>query len=472
MTPRLTTIHPPTGHPSEFQNTGDDITITNPRTGEIVGSVPISDHDSVSDAVESALYAFRGWSHESPAERGQALHVVAEALRRNADELAELNARETGKPIADALGGVDAAVGTCVQYAELGPLHAGRALRGGSGAIDYTVAEPRGVVAVVTPWNDPVAVAVGLIAAAVVTGNTVVHKPSERCPHLGLRLGEIIGDALPPGVVTTVIGDAGTGAQLVSLPGVAMIAHVGSTAAGERIARAAALTGAHVIRENGGNDALIVDDDVDPAWAASQAALGAFANSGQICTSVERIYVHENIAEPFLAALTREAEQRTADAQFGPLVDDRMRAEVHEQVAEAVSLGATALVGGEIPEGPGSFYPATVLSGCRPSMPIMTSETFGPIAPVQLVRDFDEALTLAISDEYGLAATVLTKSMSHAQTAIERLPVGTVKINAVFGGAPGGSAEPRGASGSGFGYGPGLLDEMTLTKVVHIAVAP
>jgi len=460
------------GHPSEFPDAGDDITITNPRTGEVVGRVPISDHETIGDAVESAVYAFRAWSRVSPADRGQALHGVADALRQSADELAELNAIETGKPPADALGGVNAAIATCVQYAELGPLHAGRALRGGRGAIDYTAAEPRGVVAVVTPWNDPVAVAVGLIAAAVVTGNTVVHKPSERCPHLGVRLGEIIGDALPPGVVTTVIGDAGTGAQLVSLPGIAMIAHVGSTAAGERIARAAALTGAHVIRENGGNDALIVDGDVDPVWAATQAALGAFANTGQICTSVERIYVHEAIAEPFLAALTREAEQRTADAQFGPLVDDRMRLVVHEQVTEAVALGATALIGGEIPDGPGSFYPATVLSGCRPSMPIMTSETFGPVAPVQLVRDFDEALQLAVSDEYGLAATVLTKSMSHAQTAIERLPVGTVKINAVFGGAPGGSAEPRGASGSGFGYGPGLLDEMTLTKVVHIAVAP
>jgi acyl-CoA reductase-like NAD-dependent aldehyde dehydrogenase len=467
MTPRSTT-----SPFMDLQDAGDEITITDPRTGELVGRVAISDHDAIGDAVEAATDAFRTWSRTSPAERGQALHAVADALLQNAEELAELNTRETGKPAADALGGVHAGIATCVQYAELGPLHTGRALRGGEGAIDYTVAEPRGVVAVVTPWNDPVAVSVGLIAAAIVTGNTVVHKPSERCPHLGVRLGEIIADALPPGVVTSVVGDAGTGAQLVSVPGISMIAHVGSSAAGERIARAAALIGAHVIRENGGNDPLIVDADVDPEWAAGQAALGAFANSGQICTSVERIYVHEDVAEPFLAALTREAERRTVDAQFGPLVDEQMRLAVHEQVADAIALGATVLTGGRIPDGPGSFYPATVLTGCRPSMPIMTSETFGPVAPVQVVRDFDEALHLAVSDEYGLAATVLTRSMRNAHTAIDRLPVGTVKINAVFGGAPGGSAEPRGASGSGFGYGPGLLDEMTLTKVVHIAVAP
>jgi acyl-CoA reductase-like NAD-dependent aldehyde dehydrogenase len=456
----------------EIQNTGDEITITNPRTGELVGRVRISDHESVSDAVATAREAFRTWSRVSPAERGQALHDVADALRRHADELAELNAAETGKAVGDALGGVNAGIATLVQYAELGPLHTGRALRGGDAAIDYTVAEPRGVIAVVTPWNDPVAVSAGLIAAAVVTGNTVVYKPSERCPHLGVRLGEIIGAALPPGVVATVVGDAGTGAQLVSLQGISMIAHVGSTATGERIARAAALTGAYVIRENGGNDALIVDGDVDPVWAAGQAALGAFANTGQICTSVERIYVHERIAEPFLEALTAEADIRTADALFGPLVDEELRQIVHEQVADAIGLGATVRTGGAIPEGPGTFYPATVLEGCRSSMPIMTTETFGPVAPVQVVRDFDEALHLAVSDEYGLAATVLTKSMENARTAIGRLPVGTVKVNAVFGGAPGGSAEPRGASGSGFGYGPGLLDEMTLTKVVHIAVAP
>ena len=145
---------------------------------------------------------------------------------------------------------------------------------------------------------------------------------------------------------------------------------------------------------------------------------------------------------------------------------------MHAQVLEALESGAIALTGAALPEGAGSFYPATVLSGCRPTMTIMREETFGPVAPVQVVDSFDEALRLAADDRYGLAATVLTRSLEHAADAARRLPVGTVKVNAVFGGAPGGSAEPRGASGSGFGYGPGLLDEMTLTKVVHIGVAP
>lgn len=449
-----------------------DIVITDPRTGDPVGTVSPADQRQVAAAVERAKAAAPGWARTAPAQRGTLLHRIAAVLRDHETELARLNERETGKPLDQALGGIAAGVATFVQYAELGPLHTGRALRGPATAADYTVAEPRGVVAVITPWNDPVAVAAGLIGAAVVTGNTVVFKPSERCPHLGRRLGELIAQALPQDVVATVDGDADTGATLVAHPDVAMVAHVGSTAAGERIARAAALTGAHVVRENGGNDALLVDAGVDPEWAAGQAALGAFANTGQICTSVERIFVHQDLADAFLVALVREAEARTGSPSFGPLVDEALRDLVHEQVREALDDGAEALIGGVVPDGPGSWYPATVLVGCRPSMTIMREETFGPIAPVQIVRDFDEALELAAHDRYGLAATVLSKDLDHIQRAVAALEVGTVKVNAVFGGAPGGSAEPRRASGSGFGYGPGLLDEMTLTKVVHIEAAP
>ncbi|MBF4567851.1 aldehyde dehydrogenase [Plantibacter sp. VKM Ac-2880] len=450
----------------------DALSITDPRTGESVGSVRIATAHEVADAVVVAGASFPAWTAQSPAERGAALHAVADALVAREEELAELNHRETGKPLADALGGVRAAIATARQVAELGPLHAGRALRGPSTAVDFTVAEPRGVVAVITPWNDPVAVAVGLIAAAVVTGNTVVHKPSERCPHVGELLGSVLADALPPGVVVTISGDGRTGAALTSSVGVAMIAHVGSSATGARIARAAVLTGAHVIRENGGNDAILIDADVDPAWAAAQTALGAFANAGQICTSVERVFVHADIAERFLAALVAEAERWTADTASGPLVDRELRGIVHGHVVDAVEDGARLLTGGTVPEGPGAFYPATVLADCRPGMRVMREETFGPVAPVMVVGSFDEAVRLAGADPYGLAATVLTGSMDHAHRAVADLPVGTVKVNAVFGGAPGGSAEPRGESGSGFGYGPGLLDEMTLTKVVHLEAAP
>ncbi|RNE66525.1 aldehyde dehydrogenase family protein [Cryobacterium tepidiphilum] len=468
----MTTMTRPHTEHAENDEAARMLCITDPRDGTPVGEVAVSADAEVAAALEQAARAFTEWRRVSPAQRGLALRAAGRRLAAHAEELAALTERETGKPYQQALGGVNAGADTLLQYAELAPVHRGKSLRGAGTAMDYTVDQPRGVVVVLTPWNDPVAVAAGLIGAAVVTGNTVVHKPSERCPHLGARLGEILAPAFPDGVLSTVQGDGAVGAALVTGRGVAAVAHVGSSDAGRNIARAAAGTGVHVIRENGGNDVLIVDADVDPAWAASQAALGAFLNSGQICTSVERVVVLRDIADAFIGHLVEEANALNASGALGPMVDERMRRAVHAQVRQAVEAGARALVGGAIPDGAGSHYPATVLVDCDPAMEVLRSETFGPVAPVVVVDSFDESVRLAADDRYGLAATVLTASIAHAARAADELPVGTVKVNAVFGGAPGGAAEPRGDSGSGFGYGPELLDEMTFTKVVHIEPAP
>jgi succinate-semialdehyde dehydrogenase/glutarate-semialdehyde dehydrogenase len=446
-----------------------ELTVLDPRTDEVVGRVPIASPERCDEAVAAARRAAPGWARAPVAERGAALHAAAAAVRAAADELAALNAHETGKPAEDARGGVDAGVGTLVQYAELGPVHRGRSLHGSWDATDLMVPEPRGVVAVLTPWNDPIAVAAGLIGAALVTGNAVVHKPSERSPQTGRRFAELVAAALPPGVLEIVDGDGAVGARLAEAP-VDVVAHVGSSATGRAIAEACARTGARALLENGGNDPLIVDADVDPRWAAGQAALGAFANAGQICVSVERIYVHACVADAFLEAFTEETARWTD--RIGPLVDRAHRRHVHGHVEEALGAGARALTGGAIPEGPGAFYPPTLLIGCVPDMAVMSDETFGPVAPVRVVPDFAGALREARADRYGLAATVLTSDMEHAQRAWRELPVGTVKVNDVFGGAPGGASQPRGASGSGFGFGPELLDEMTAVKVVHLAPAP
>ncbi len=443
--------------------------ITDPSNGEAVGTVEVASDAEAAEAVARALAAFPAWAATPPAERGLRLRAAAQALAARADEVAEMNTRETGKSAADAAGGVEAAVNTLLQYAELGPVHRGRRLNGAWDAVDVATPQPRGVVLALTPWNDPVAVAAGLLGAAIVSGDTVVHKPSERCPHTGALLDEILAGALPEGVLVHVTGDGATGAALAASPDLAVIAHVGSTATGRTLALVGAQNDVHVIRENGGNDPLVVDAGVDPVWAAGQAALGAFANAGQICTSVERIYVHREIAQPFLTALVAEADAWTRKSGQ-PLVDDRMRASVAAQVDAAVAAGADLLTGGAVPEGPGSHYPCTVLSQVPEGAEVLTEETFGPVAPVVIVDDFEEGLRLAAADRYGLAATVLTPDMTHAHRAAALLPVGTVKVNAVFGGAPGGSAQPRGASGAGFGYGPELLDEMTTTTVVHFGL--
>jgi succinate-semialdehyde dehydrogenase / glutarate-semialdehyde dehydrogenase len=442
-----------------------ELTVLDPRNGETVARVPIADNAACDLTVERARAACAAWARTPAAERAAVVAAAAADIRNAADELAELNERETGKRREDARGGVDAGVGTLMQYAELGPLHRGHSLQGGWDATDLMIPEPRGVVAVLTPWNDPIAVAAGLLGAALVTGNTVVHKPSERCPRTGRRFAELLGAHLPDGVLEIVDGDATVGARLAASEHIDVVAHVGSSATGREIAQECARRGAKALLENGGNDALIVDSGFEPRWAAAQAALGAFANAGQICVSVERIFVVESVADAFVDALVSEARD-WAD-RIGPLVDERQREQVERHVDDAVRGGAHVLIGGEPLPGPGSFYPPTVLTNCSRDMLVFREETFGPIAPVRIVADFETAVTEAADDSYGLAATVLTPDMAHAQEAWRTLPVGTVKINAVFGGAPGGASEPRRASGSGYGFGPELLDEMTAMKVVH-----
>ncbi|HEV2798684.1 MAG TPA: aldehyde dehydrogenase family protein, partial [Nocardioides sp.] len=258
------------------------ITVHDPADGSLVGELDQAGASEVESAVHAAAKAARDWARTAPAERGAAVHAVADRITRAADDLAAWTTREMGKPLADARGGVEAAIATLRQYAELGPLHRGRALQGGWDATDLMVPGPRGVVAAITPWNDPVAVPCGIIGAALVTGNTVVLKPSERTPHTGLELARLLQEVLPPGVVEVVIGDGQVGAALAGSPHVDVVVHVGSTRAGRAIALSAARTGAKVVRENGGNDPMVVDDGIDVEWAAEQAALGAFANAGQI----------------------------------------------------------------------------------------------------------------------------------------------------------------------------------------------
>ncbi len=458
---------------SEELNTRNDtvssITIQNPTTGELVGEISCDTPSSVRVKVASAADAQRSWEATAVTERARLLTLIADELEAAAGELAELNHRETGKTVADSQGGIEAGIGTLRQYAELGPVHRGHSLRGDRLAADFTRSRARGVVAAITPWNDPVAIAAGLIGAALVMGNTVIHKPSERCPHLGRRLGEICSAVLPEGVLATAIGDADIGRLLTEDERIDMYAHVGSTAAGRDIHSRAAAHGAHVIRENGGNDALIVDSGVDVEWAAGQAALGSFANAGQICTSVERIFVHRDVVADFTATLVAEADELNSSPSPQPLVDRRHRDSVQFLLTASWEMGAKVLTGGSIPDTPGAHYPATVVDQCRPDMPLMTDEVFGPIAPICVVEDFAEGLELAAADRYGLAATVLSPDLGHVLSTVDALRVGTVKVNAVFGGAPGGSAEPRGESGSGFGFGPELLDEFATTSVVHIS---
>jgi succinate-semialdehyde dehydrogenase / glutarate-semialdehyde dehydrogenase len=424
------------------------------------------------DAVARARAAQPGWRATAPADRAGHLREAATAVREAADDLGELLCLTTGRLLGEARESARVAADLLDEAAVTG-LVGGRALAGGPGALDVVRHEPRGVVAVITPWNDPYPAAAGLIAAALVTGNTVVHKPSERSAAPGARLTELVADSLPAGVLELVEGGADVGAALAEHPGVDLVAHIGSSAAGASVRVACAARGAASVTENGGKDALLVDAGVDPAWAAEQIAVGAFTNAGQLCTSVERVYLHAEVADAVLDALVRRAEllvvgdPRDPATTMAALVDERALATVDDHVQDAVRRGARLLTGGARLTASPTAYAPTVLVGCTDDMRVMTEETFGPVAAVAVVESWQEALRRACGGRFGLAATVLTDDARHALQAIEDLEVGTVKVNAVFGGAPGGSADPRRDSGRGAGYGPDLLREMVVLKAVH-----
>jgi acyl-CoA reductase-like NAD-dependent aldehyde dehydrogenase len=452
-----------------------ELLVIDPSSGEEVGQLPCSDADRL---VETARAAHPAWARTPAGDRAGALKAGARCLRAAVADLALLQSREGGKPLGDSTGGVEAGIGAVEQYAEMGPLHRGRALQGAWDASDAMIRVPRGVAALCLPWNDPVAIACAQIAANLVVGNTVICKPSEKTPLATAEVISLLNEELPEGVLQFAAGAGELGAALAGHPGVDVVVHVGSVGTGRSVASACAARGAKAVLELGGKDPMIVDAGVDPAWAAEQAVMGCFANAGQICTSVERIYVHAAVAEAFVDELVSRAKalrvgpatEPTTD--MGPMIDAGQRAVVDRHVREAVEGGAELRCGGSPLEGAGSFYPPTVLTGVRPGMAVVEEETFGPVAAVQVVQSFDQALALAQGTPYGLAAVVLTPDIGHAQRAVRELSVGTVKVNAAFGGAPGGAATPHGASGDGFGYGPELLDELTRVRVVHVEPAP
>lgn len=452
------------------------IAVTNPATGEVIGEVPAGGAAEARAAVAAARRAFDGWRRTSATQRAQLLKAAARRLRERAEEIARVQTLENGRPLRESRDGVEAAIGAVEQYAELGALHRGHTLAGDWGASDMAVREPHGVVALLVPWNDPISIAGGQIAAALVTGNTVVFKPSERTPLSAIEFTAAF--ELPEGVLNLLHGDGRAGQPLVADSGVDLVMHTGSVLTGREIARVCAERGARYLLELGGKDPLIVDGDVDPEWTAEQAAGGAFANAGQICTSVERIYAHRDVAEEFVEALAGRAEALRVGpgldetSQMGPLIDERQLALVERHVQEALAAGASARTGAKRLDGNGCFYAPTVLVETTPAMAVMREETFGPVAAVQVVDSFDEAIAAAIATEYGLAATVLTASQANAQRAWREIDAGTVKVNSAWGGVPGAAPHPRRSSGAGgTGYGPELLDEMTRVKVVHVEPA-
>ena len=414
------------------------LVVVEPATGQPIDSVPTASPEQVDRAVAAARRAQKLWWSASQQERSDAMHAIAAEIRRRTDDIADIVTRETGRPYTRTLLYVDMIANLFRQYGELARVHGGRvAPSNDPGQLSLVIRVPYGVVATLVPWNYPLLLLAFKVAPALATGNTVVIKPASETALTTLVLGEVFRATTPPGVVNVVVGSGSTvGEQLVSHPDTDMVAFTGSTEVGIRIGEVCARRTKPAHLELGGKDPAIVFGDVDPVVAAKAVVWASFLNAGQVCTSTERVYVHDSIYDRFVEAVIditsglRVGDPFDPTTQIGPMRNESGRTKVLEQLREAEEQGAKVLVGGDIPEGSSGFFlQPTVVVDVTHDMSLMQDETFGPVMPIMRFREADEALALAADTPYGLGASIYTHDAALVGRAYEELRVGTVWVN-------------------------------------------
>lgn len=452
---------------------GSMLSVVNPATEETIAEFPQGSDADVDQAVAAARRAQPEWTALTVEDRVAQIGRWADRIEEHTDELAEIECREMGKPVDIGRGFIAAGVAGLKASAQEALSYAFEtSTEDSDGGRTQILRRPVGVAAVVTPWNFPVTMVLAALGPLLASGNAVVVKPSERSPLSTVKLFELLD--LPDGVLNLVLGDVHAGQPLVAHNDIDLVHFTGSVSAGRKVGAASGQALHRSVLELGGKDPVIVDDDVDIRATAEAVAFGSFVNTGQICTSMERIYVHEAIAEEFVVELVKATESYAfgdglkPGVMMGPLVDDRQRTVVHSQVADAVAQGATVRLGGVIPDGPGYFYPATVITGVEDSMPLMTDETFGPIAPIAVVSSFAEGVERASRSAFGLAVTAYSQNAEHLELA-KRIPAGVIWINQWQGGGGVRTYEPARASGMGATGTTASYDAATRPSTVHIA---
>ena len=413
--------------------------VHDPATGETIASVAAGTVDDSLAAVDAAHQALASWGATAPRQRAEILRRAFELMTERSAEIAELIVRENGKSFADAAGETAYAAEFFRWYAEeavrsLGTLSTAP---GGDKKI-LVLHQPVGVAVLVTPWNFPAAMATRKIAPALAAGCTVILKPASETPLTALLVAQILEDAgVPPGVVNVVPSEhAG---EVVSAmlhdPRVRKVSFTGSTEVGRILLREAADNVVNASMELGGNAPFLVFDDADLDAAVDGAMVAKMRNGGEACTAANRFYVQRGIADAFTARLVERMEALKVagglepGAELGPLVSAKALNEVASLVDEAISAGAIARTGGTPLDGAGHFYPATVLTGVAPGSAILRQEIFGPVAPIVVFDDEDEAIRLANDTEYGLVAYVYTTDLAAGLRVTERLEAGMVGLN-------------------------------------------
>jgi benzaldehyde dehydrogenase (NAD) len=448
---------------------GGELKSVEPATGDVLARVGLANAADIAAAAAAARRAQPDWAAQPGPQRAAIIRRAARVLEDNRAEFERWLVREGGAIPGKAAFEVELVLGELWEAAALPTQPVGQLLptsEAGRQSIARRV--PLGVVGVISPWNFPQILSVRAVAPALALGNAVVLKPDVQTAVSGgvliARLFELAG--LPEGVLHVLPGDAEPGAALAENADVAMISFTGSTAVGRLVGEAAGRTLKRVSLELGGNNALIILDDADLDVASSAGAWGAFLHQGQVCMTAGRHIVVESVADAYLDRLAKRADDLpvgdpfTGQVALGPLINERQLANVDRIVSETVSAGATLRAGGSHD---GLFYRPTVLGGVTPSMAAFREEIFGPVAPVIVVKDTDEAVRVANDTEYGLVAAVQTGSLERGLAVADQLRTGIVHVNdqtlnndafAPFGGT--------GASGNGSRFGSqSSLDEFT-----------
>ncbi|MGX9221953.1 aldehyde dehydrogenase family protein (plasmid) [Massilia varians] len=449
--------------------------VLNPADESVVAQCPQGSVALADLAVASAQAALPGWSAVPEAERAAKLHAIADLVSANSAALSRLLTLEQGKP-QDGPGAnmeVQAAQGWLRATAAMSlPV---QVIQDDAQAYIAVERRPVGVVASITPWNWPLMIAVWHLAPAILAGCTAVIKPSPFTPLSTLRLVELMNAVLPPGVVNVVTGDAEVGNHLSAHPGVAKIVFTGSTDTGKRVMVAAAGTLKRLTLELGGNDAGIVLPGTNVAPLLEKLFWGCFINAGQTCAALKRLYVHENQYEEVVAKFAEFAASipvgngMEAGNLIGPLTNRMQQDKVAGYVDEARALGARVVIGGHRPEGPGYFYPLTVVADVTDDMGLVREEQFGPVIPIIKYSTLDEAIARANALEAGLAGSIWGDDPREAARHAARLQCGTVWVNQH------GQVDPRvpfgGVKQSGIGveFGVDGLREYTTAQAINIA---
>ncbi|MDP9664609.1 UNVERIFIED_ORG: lactaldehyde dehydrogenase/glycolaldehyde dehydrogenase [Pseudomonas cremoricolorata] len=453
--------------------------VHNPANGQLLGRVPESSQAQVDQAVSAARRAQRAWAARPAQERAGYLRAIANRIRANADQLARTITLEGGK--VPALAQVE--VGFTADYldymAEWARRLEGEVLTSDRQAEHvFLMRKPVGVVAGILPWNFPFFLIARKMAPALITGNTIVVKPSEETPINCYAFARLVAETgLPPGVFNVVGGTgAAVGHGLSSHPGVDMVSFTGSVATGARIMAAAAPNITKLNLELGGKAPAIVLADADLDLAVNAIVASRVINTGQVCNCAERVYVARQVADRFIdqvtqaMAATRYGDPSTQqDLHMGPLINRAGLDKVAQMVRTAQTQGAQVVTGGQVADlGSGFHYQPTVLAGCTADMEIMRKEIFGPVLPIQVVEDLDEAIALANDSEYGLTSSLYTRDLNAALKACREIDFGETYINREnFEAMQGFHAGAR-KSGIGGADGKHGLYEYTRTQVVYI----